>query len=71
MIRRDSLEVLKTRIKEIDRALSHGEWWLNRAKEEPSLAATRLGSGALTNTQKADHDAFVAKRLLRRQDRRH
>ena len=70
MSRRDSLDVLKTRLEEIDRALGHGEWWLNRTKRGPRLGVTHIGGGTLTNAQEADRSAFVAKRMSRRRDRR-
>ena len=70
MSRRENLEELKAHLTEIDRALSHGEWWLNRSREEPRLTVARTGRGALTKAQEADRDAFVAKRMSRQRGRR-
>ena len=71
MSRRESLEGLKAHSQNIDRALSHGEWWLNHERGESHLAVTRIGDGALTNSQKTERDAFVAKRMLSRRNRRY
>ena len=69
--KRESMRELRTCIEDIDRALSHGEWWLTQTRDEPRLAVTRIRGDSLTKAQKADRDAFVQHRMLTRKNRRH
>ena len=68
--RQESLDVLKARLAEIDRALSYGEWWLDHLSGAVRATNNHIETYALTEAQKEKRDAFVAKRMLTRQSQR-